>query len=95
MIAQIPNLEMFIAGFLAGTIVSSIITYLIMKKTDVPGEKNSALQMLNVAILVVYIMVNVAARQQPSDAVMIAMLGFLFGEPLGRVIAGGRDDKKN
>lgn len=79
-----------IIGFVSGAVCGSMITWYITHKTNLSGDKLSLLQMINVLVLLSYMFISKA----PQETVIITLAGFLFGEPLGRVIAGGRDDKK-
>lgn len=80
-----------VIGFIAGALSGSLITWYITYNTNISGDKLSLLQMINVLVLVSYMFVSKA----PQETVIITLAGFLFGEPIGRAIAGGRDDKKN
>lgn len=80
-----------VIAFLTGAILGSFTTWFLIRKKEFTGQKLSLLQMLNVAILVGYMF----ASNQPQETVIITLAGFLFGEPLGRVIVGGKDGKKN
>lgn len=80
-----------VIGFVAGALSGSFITWYVTHKTGLSGDKLSLLQMINVVVLIAYMFISKA----PQETVIITLAGFLFGEPLGRVIAGGKDDKKN
>ena len=91
---QLNNLtesQVRIVFFLLGFTGGFVGAWVLRKKVKISGDQLTALQIANILILVCYMLV----AREPKETFLIALAGFLFGEPIGRVITGGKDDKKN
>lgn len=93
MLGQFTNVQLYWALFLSGAAIGSLLTWYALKKTSLSRDSLTILQLLNFVLLVAYML----GTPDPKETVIIAMLGLLFGEPLGKVItsSGGKDDKKD